>query len=298
MKILILGDFHGKFPSKLNSFIKNQKIDLVLSLGDYPPFHYRKLWFKYCYGKEKELWEVIGKKKYKKLVMDDLKMAEESLKKLNELSIPVFTVLGNIDHPSPNDVMDSHAKMKKGMPNWEKNNLFTERLVKYKNIQRFDYKALKFRDFVFIGMRGHSFPGDEESKGFSKHEKILGDLFSKFKKENKSGRVIFVSHITPYKTKLDKIGIKQLMTALKGYYGKTIKKKKFKRHYGSKMARKVIEKYQPLLFFGGHIHESIGKSKLGKTIIVNPGAIHEGNFVTVDINEKKGGMKRIKFHKI
>ncbi|MBU2612191.1 MAG: metallophosphoesterase [Nanoarchaeota archaeon] len=298
MKLLVLGDFHGKFPSKLYSIIKKEKIDLVVSIGDYPPFHYRKLWFKHCYGKEKELWEVIGKKKYKELVMNDLKRGEEAIRKLNNVSVPVFTVLGNIDYPSTEDASDFKPKINKGMPNWEKKNLLLDRLKSYHNIQRFDYKALRFGDLVFIGMRGHSFPGRVKSKGYAKHKKILEKLFNKFKKENKSGKVIFVSHITPYNTKLDKMGLKPLKAALKGDYGKVIKKSKLKRHYGSKMARRIILKYQPILFFGGHIHESKGKQKLGKTLLINPGAIHEGNFSIVDIDNEKGKINSSKILKI
>jgi Icc-related predicted phosphoesterase len=36
--------------------------------------------------------------------------------------------------------------------------------------------------------------------------------------------------------------------------------------------RKVIEKYQPIIGLHGHIHESGGMDKIGKTIVVNPGS--------------------------
>ena len=293
MKILAIGDFHGEFPKKFNKIIDNENIDLVVSLGDYPPFHYRKLWFKYCYGKDVELWEIIGKKKYKKLVMEDLKRAEEALKKLNKLPVPVFTVLGNIDWPSAEDIGDYPQKYIKNQPNWEKKNLFAQRLKKYKNIHRFDYKALKFQDYVFIGMRGHSVPGRVKSKAYRRYRAKLDKLFKRFRKENKQRRVVFVSHIVPYKTKLDKIGIKPLRTALKGYYRSKIRKKKFKRHYGSKMARRIIEKYQPILHLGGHIHESWGKDKIKKTTLINPGAAHEGKAAIVELDE--GKVKNVKF---
>ncbi len=289
MKILAIGDFHGGFPNKFYKIIDKEKIDLVVSLGDYPPFHYRKLWFKHCYGKPVELWQVIGKKRYRKIVMKDMTMAENALKKLNKVKVPVFTVLGNIDYPNPNDIGDYPLIFIKGQPNWEKVNLFTKRLGKYKNIHRFDYKALKFDNYIFIGMRGHSVPGRVKSKAFRKHKKILDKLFNKYKKE----KIIFVSHVTPYKTKLDKIGLKQLKMALKGYYGKTIRKKKFKRHYGSKMAKRIINKYHPLLHLGGHIHESWGKDKIGETVLVNPGAAHEGKAAIIELNDGKIG--KIKF---
>jgi len=41
---------------------------------------------------------------------------------------------------------------------------------------------------------------------------------------------------------------------------------------GSSSVRDAIEKYQPLLMLTGHIHESRGVVKIGRTTIVNPGS--------------------------
>lgn len=41
---------------------------------------------------------------------------------------------------------------------------------------------------------------------------------------------------------------------------------------GSKAVRKIIEKYQPLLALHGHIHESPGFAKIGRTKCLNPGS--------------------------
>jgi len=41
---------------------------------------------------------------------------------------------------------------------------------------------------------------------------------------------------------------------------------------GSKSVRKILEKYQPLLGLHGHIHESAGFRRIGKTLCVNPGS--------------------------
>ena len=43
-------------------------------------------------------------------------------------------------------------------------------------------------------------------------------------------------------------------------------------HVGSKAVRKVIEKYQPKLAMHGHIHESPGVFKIGRTVCMNPGS--------------------------
>jgi Icc-related predicted phosphoesterase len=41
---------------------------------------------------------------------------------------------------------------------------------------------------------------------------------------------------------------------------------------GSTAVRKVVDKYQPLLMLTGHIHESRGLVKLGRTTVINPGS--------------------------
>ena len=41
---------------------------------------------------------------------------------------------------------------------------------------------------------------------------------------------------------------------------------------GSIAVRRVVEKYQPLLLLTGHIHESRGLVKLGRTTVINPGS--------------------------
>ena len=278
MKILAIGDFHGSFPKKFEKLIKKEKIDLVVSNGDYPPFSYRKLWFKHCYGTDVELWEVIGKSKYKKLVMEDLAKGENSLKALNKLPVLIITVLGNIDWPAPDDISDTLSSGLKGkknnQPNWDKKDNFAERLKKYKNIKRFDYSYTRFRDYIFIGMRGHSHPGMVKSKAFRKHRAKLDRLFKRFRKENKDKKVIFVSHNVPYNTKLDKITSKEADERARG------------KHFGSKLARRIINTYQPIISIGGHIHEHQGKQRLGKTLAINTGSAHEGKAVIIDISDK------------
>jgi hypothetical protein len=299
MKILAIGDFHGTFQNKFYKIIDKEKVDAVISLGDYPPFHYRKLWFKHCYGKDVQLWEVIGKKKNKELVKEDLRRTEKALKSLNELHIPVFTVLGNIDYP-PDDVTDFWNEKKHKIPKWDRKEPFLSMLKKYKNIQRFDYSYAKFGNYVLIGMRGHSMPGKVKSKAFRKHKKILDKIFYKFRKENKESKVIFVSHNIANKTKLDMISIKALNFAIKNYK-RDNKNAKIKggrygskdRHYGSKMARKIIDQYHPVLSLGGHIHEGMGKQRLGRTMLVNPGSAHEGQAAVIELDE--GKVKSVKF---
>lgn len=43
-------------------------------------------------------------------------------------------------------------------------------------------------------------------------------------------------------------------------------------HVGSRAVARMIEKYQPLLGLHGHIHESRGVQRIGRTVVLNPGS--------------------------
>jgi len=82
-----------------------------------------------------------------------------------------------------------------------------------------------------------------------------------------SGRLILNTHCPPYNTnidlapKLDK-DLKPIITS-----GGVVME-----HVGCTSVRKIIEKYQPLLGLHGHIHESRGIDKIGRTLVLNPGS--------------------------
>lgn len=277
MRLLVVGDFHGHLPKKFERIVKDEKIDLVVSTGDYLPFKYRKLWFKHCFRKNVELWNIIGKSKYKKLIENDLLKGENALKALNGLGVPVVTVLGNIDYPSANDVMDERKPRGKNYWKFEysREDAFINLLKKYKNIFRIDYSYFRYGNFVFIGARGHSNKGRVKSKAFRKHKIILGKIFKKFNKENMEGKVIFVSHNVPYDTHLDLVSSLKAHALVKG------------KHVGSKLVRRVINKFHPILHFGGHVHESRGMQKIGKTLCINSGAVHDGQGAIVYLENGK-----------
>jgi Icc-related predicted phosphoesterase len=61
---------------------------------------------------------------------------------------------------------------------------------------------------------------------------------------------------------------------------------------GSTAVRGAIQKYQPLLSLHGHIHESGGMAKIGRTISINPGSeysdgILRGALITIDTKKKQ-----------
>jgi hypothetical protein len=78
---------------------------------------------------------------------------------------------------------------------------------------------------------------------------------------------IFNFHAPPYQTKLDEAPLldEELNPIIQG--GSTVMVP-----VGSKAVKKIIEKYQPFLALHGHIHESSGSIKIGRTYSVNPGS--------------------------
>jgi len=276
MKILIIGDFHGKFPKKLQREAK--KVDLVVSLGDYCPFSLRKEFFKYAYRKQnKEMWEFIGKKKVKEKTLKDLKKGESILRGLNKLHVPIFTITGNLDYAKWEDLYDRTSKTKW---DWPTQDFFSRIVKKFKNIKVFDYSFIKFKGLVFVGIARSTFPGKVKSKSYKRYRAKLERIFKKFKDE----KIILVSHNVPY-GKLDNFKSKEIDEKLK------------RKHYGSKLARKIADKHQPILLLAGHIHENQGQARLGKTIVVNSGAAHDGKAAIIEIDDKKGKIKSIKFLK-
>lgn len=125
----------------------------------------------------------------------------------------------------------------------------------FKNIHYAHKRLLKIGDFLVIGYG---------CAGFNEREKDFEDFVEEIKEElEKHNKIIFVTHAPPYGTLLDRID---------------------SGHRGCKSFSKFIEKYKPLLYVCGHLHENAGKKQLYKdTLILNPGRV--GRFVVLKPKE-------------
>jgi Icc-related predicted phosphoesterase len=111
-------------------------------------------------------------------------------------------------------------------------------------------------------------------------EPMLEALIGKIKKVEWS---IFNFHAPPYGYALDLAPelSKELIQALDR-----------KIHVGSRAVARMIQKYQPFLSLHGHIHESRGIQKVGKTTMINPGSEYsEGILRGVILEIDKGKLK-------
>ena len=59
-------------------------------------------------------------------------------------------------------------------------------------------------------------------------------------------------------------------------------------HVGSPLLKEFIDKFQPLAAITGHIHESAGIDTVGRTTVINPGALCEGKYAWLEVSNASG----------
>jgi uncharacterized protein len=97
-------------------------------------------------------------------------------------------------------------------------------------------------------------------------------------------RAIFNFHAPPFGTGLDEAPA--LDASLRPVHGGAVLKP-----VGSTAVREAILAHQPMMSVHGHIHESRGVCKLGRTFAVNPGSVYGDGVLqgaVLELNEKKG----------
>jgi len=117
--------------------------------------------------------------------------------------------------------------------------------------------------------------------------KKINDLARKISDMNMA---IFNIHVPPHGTPIDEAPELDENLRPKLAPGGEV----MKRPVGSTAVRSAIEKYQPMLGLHGHVHESRGFVKIGRTLCVNPGSeytegILRGVLIQIDLKKKKVG---------
>lgn len=64
---------------------------------------------------------------------------------------------------------------------------------------------------------------------------------------------------------------------------------------GSTAVREAIERHQPMLSLHGHIHESRGNTRIGRTLCINPGSSYEQGELLGAVVDLEGGKKVKRF---
>jgi uncharacterized protein len=101
-----------------------------------------------------------------------------------------------------------------------------------------------------------------------------------------ASRAVFNLHVPPIRTAIDRAPVldDSLKPVVKG--GAVLMES-----VGSEAVRAVIERHQPMLSLHGHIHESRGAIKIGRTLCINPGSEYADGVLQgalVELNARKG----------
>jgi Icc-related predicted phosphoesterase len=102
------------------------------------------------------------------------------------------------------------------------------------------------------------------------------------------GRTIFNFHAPPFGTGLD--DAPALDETMRPIHGGAVMKA-----VGSVAVRDSINKHQPLLSVHGHIHESRGVKKMGRTLAMNPGSVYGDGVLqgaVIELDAKKAKVSR------
>jgi hypothetical protein len=118
----------------------------------------------------------------------------------------------------------------------------------------------RFGDLGIFGVGGSNATPFYSPTEFSEEE-IAEALLAGYDMIKDAPRKILVAHCPPHHTAVDRI--------YQGY------------HVGSTSVRQFIETYQPDICISGHIHEAPGEDCLGNTLLLNPGMLAQGGYVTV-----------------
>lgn len=272
MKILVVGDCHGKVP---DMDIEVSEADIIIATGDIcgDSDEMREAMFE-SIDSEKEWYDILGRDKALKRVEESLEKGDEILSYLNDFDKPVFLVPGNWDWI--------------GDENWEPlaENKFQKLIDKYQNIQNINREKIRLQHHEFIGYGPCSGPEVPQYEDEKPDEEEMEELRQEYREKRRelqklfdkaNGPVIFISHNVPNQTSLDEIDNPN--SPADG------------RHYGSLIVKDLLEQKSPALSIAGHIHEGYGKENIEDTLAINAGL---ESHVTIEIEEDK--VQNIEFY--
>lgn len=141
-----------------------------------------------------------------------------------------------------------------------------EAIVEASGVEACDGLVVEFDGYSMISL-GYSNPTPFDSPRELSEEEIVRRVDAMAAKVPDMSRCIFNLHVPPYDSQLDTApelddDLNVIMAGSEPRTGPV----------GSTAVREVIERHQPLLSLHGHVHESAGAVKIGRTLCINPGS--------------------------
>lgn len=268
MKILVVGDCHGKKP-EIEGLAEEASVILVTGdvCGDSDVM--RDAMFD-SIDSQKKWYDVMGREKAREAVEKSLEEGRDVLEYLNSFDKPVFLVPGNWDWI--------------GDEAWEflEKNHFQDIVDEFNNIHNINGEIFQDSEYAYIGYGPCPAPEipqyeDERPEDEGELKEIEEEYRSqkqelKRKFEASERPVIFLSHNVPHDTSLDRIENPESPSD--------------GRHYGSLIVRELIEEERPVLSVAGHMHEGKGVEEIGDVKCLNAG-LHSHAVIEVEAGEVK-----------
>ena len=149
-------------------------------------------------------------------------------------------------------------------------------------------KVIDLGGFTMISM-GYTNPTPWDTHREAPEEELAMRIDAIAARVPDMNRTVFNFHAPPYGTGLDEAP--ELDASMRPTHGGAVMKP-----VGSIAVREAIQRYQPPLSVHGHIHESRGVAKMGRTLTVNPGSSYGDGVLQaalLDINMKNGKVKYV-----
>jgi len=263
MRILLLSDLEGRIPKRLKGFVKREKIDAIISAGDFSTsctkmiFENWDLLTRWNTDDKKEFDKRYGFSRVNREIKNGWKDGVNVLKFLNSLGIPVYVILGNQDF-----VKKKRAGAVLNKDDFHKPGSQIPKIKKMKNLIYLHNNVRKLGLYNIVGF----------NNGYSRTIKTPQERL--FKKP-----FILVTHSPPFGTKFGKI--------------KNRKSPRNGEDVGSNITAKIIKKYKPEIHICGHMHEHWGWQKMGKTTVVASGFGYVGKGMLLELIGKKIKIKKV-----
>jgi Icc-related predicted phosphoesterase len=146
-----------------------------------------------------------------------------------------------------------------------------EALARARRVEACDERIVEFDGYEMVSLGYSNITPFHSPRELDEHE-LYRRVERLAEQLDGGGRAIFNLHVPPYDSTLDTAAEldENLSVVTIGAEPKLIP-------VGSTAVRELIERYQPLLALHGHVHESPGATRIGRTLCVNPGsAYHTG----------------------
>jgi Icc-related predicted phosphoesterase len=133
-------------------------------------------------------------------------------------------------------------------------------------VEACDGRVVEFDGYSMISI-GYSNPTPFDSPRELSEEELYDRIAALAGQVPDMERAIFNLHVPPYDSSLDTAAAltEDLEVIMSGSAPKMIP-------VGSIAVREAIEHFQPMLTLHGHVHESAGATRIGRTLCVNPGS--------------------------